>query len=230
MFKLFKHWVQNNSHPPKYILLILIILGCAYWHITQHFIQIKGAPTCGIWDVFQNWTLWFNVLCKEHPRLANVVLIVSTFWIDFSALFLFGRSLWGAGSRPLIALGLFLLFRQILQFIISLPLPSQIIWHDPGFPALLVTYKVSNDLYFSSHTGLAMLATIEFKRMGNQFFKYFAYFMLFFEIWTVIALQIHYTTDVYTAVVTVFLVSWIANRAAPKFDASLCRLDSWIRK
>lgn len=230
MITFLKNWFHSRNRPPKYIFLILIIFGCAYWHITQHFIQAKGAPKCGIEDLLHDWTLWFNLFCQAHPKFANAILIVSTFWIDFSALFIFGRSLWVGGSRPLVSLGLFFLFRQILQFMVSLPMPPNIIWHEPGFPALLVTYKVSNDLYFSSHTGMALLAAIEFKRMGNRFFEFLANFMFFFELWTVIALQIHYTMDVYTAIITVFLVSWIANRCSSNVDAFLCRLDSWIRK
>ena len=41
------------------------------------------------------------------------------------------------------------------------------IWRSPGVPSLLVTYGVSNDLFFSGHTALAVYGAIELGRWGG---------------------------------------------------------------
>ena len=56
--------------------------------------------------------------------------------------------------------------RQISQGMCSLPKPPGVLWMDPGFPTLLVTYKVSNDFFFSGHTALAVLSAIEICGIG----------------------------------------------------------------
>jgi len=35
------------------------------------------------------------------------------------------------------------------------------IWRHPGIPSLLVTYDVATDFFFSGHTAIAVLASIE---------------------------------------------------------------------
>jgi len=38
----------------------------------------------------------------------------------------------------------------------ALPAPPGMLWRDPGFPSLLVTYSVGNDFFFSGHTAFAV--------------------------------------------------------------------------
>ena len=40
------------------------------------------------------------------------------------------------------------------------------IWRNPGFPSLLVTYGVSNDFFISGHTAIAVLGAIAASKLG----------------------------------------------------------------
>jgi hypothetical protein len=44
--------------------------------------------------------------------------------------------------RPFLGLVIVLGLRQIMQALVALPAPPNLIWHYPGFPSLLVTYGV----------------------------------------------------------------------------------------
>jgi len=118
--------------------------------------------------------------------------------------------------------------RQVCQALCSMPTPEGIIWRDPGFPSLLVTYGVANDLFFSGHTGIAVYGAMELGRLGWTWLKIVAAGLVIFEAVTVILLRAHYTMDVFTGAVTAIMVACVASRLAPYCDRALIRTQ-WVR-
>jgi hypothetical protein len=105
----------------------------------------------------------------------------------------------------------------------SLPAPDEMIWHKTGVPTLLVTYGVSTDLFFSGHTGLAVLGAVELARTKKRSLLILGIGIAVFEAATVLILRAHYTMDVFTGAVTALLVSQVAALLAPRCDAWLAR-------
>jgi hypothetical protein len=101
--------------------------------------------------------------------------------------------------------------RQLSQALVALPAPPNAIWHDPGFPSLLVTYSVANDYFFSGHTAIAVLALTELARSKKHWLTALAVVVVLFEIVTVLALRAHYTMDVFTGVVTALYAAYLAD-------------------
>jgi membrane-associated phospholipid phosphatase len=95
------------------------------------------------------------------------------------------------------------------------------IWHDPGFPSLLVTYDVGNDFFFSGHTALAVFGAIELARSRRPLPVVLGVAIAVFEIVAVIVLRAHWTLDVYAAVVTAFCAAGVANWLGPYVDGAL---------
>ncbi len=102
------------------------------------------------------------------------------------------------------------------------------IWRSPGVPSLLVTYGVSNDLFFSGHTALAVYGAIELGRWGGPAWAVAGAGLAVFEAAAVIVLRAHYTMDVFTGAVTAFAAAVAADRLAPGCDAALVRLVTLI--
>ena len=105
----------------------------------------------------------------------------------------------------------------------ALPAPDEMIWHKTGIPTLLVTYGVSTDLFFSGHTGLAVLGAVELARTKKRPLLILGICIALFEAATVLILRAHYTMDVFTGAVTALLVSYIAALLAPRCDTWLAR-------
>jgi hypothetical protein len=97
------------------------------------------------------------------------------------------------------------------------------IWHYPGFPALLVTYGVSYDLFFSGHTAIAVFGAVELARLGGRWLAA-GLLIAVFEALTVLALRAHYTMDVFAAAVTALYAAGFAAAVAPACDRALARL------
>ena len=103
-----------------------------------------------------------------------------------------------------------------------MPPPPGIIWRNPGFPALLVTYGVSNDFFFSGHTALAVLGALEAAYFGPPWLAIITACIALGEMLIVLVLRAHYTLDVLAGALAAFLAAEVAGKVSPA-------LDAWLR-
>lgn len=205
----------------KRVLFVAIALGIWFW--TQALLGRRVPPAQGVGDAIHLWTASPHAYLLNHPRAANLLLIVSSAAIDAVGIFLLLASVFGRSLRPFLALVLLLILRQICQGLCALPPPEGMIWHSPGVPTLLVTYGVSTDLFFSGHTGVAVLGAIELARLGRRWLAVLGIAIAIGEAATVLVLRAHYTMDVFTGAVTAFCAAGVAAHCAPAIDRWLDR-------
>lgn len=200
----------------KRIIITALALGLWFW--TQSLIGARHLSGTGITDGLHQLTAPINSFLLHHPAATNILLVVSSALIDAFGIFLLLSWLFGRSVRPFLSLLLVMTLRQSMQALCALPAPEGIIWHSPGIPSLLVTYKVANDFFFSGHTAIAVLGLHEVARLRRRWLTAFACVVLVFEIVTVLSLRVHYTMDVFTGIVTALLVWNISSHLAPGID------------
>ena len=191
------------------------------WFWTQSLIARKSAPKAGIGDVAHDLTANWHRYFSTHPRAANAALITSSLFIDLIGLALIGAAIFGPTFAPFLAIMIVFGLRQICQNLCTLPPPPGIIWRNPGFPALLVTYEVGNDLFFSGHTALAVLGAIEAAQFGPLWLAVFTAAVALGEVLIVLVLRAHYTLDVVAGALAAFLAAAAGERLSPWVDAWL---------
>jgi hypothetical protein len=220
---------RRPARAPWWFRLALVVLGLAGWFGTQKLIGERAFPEHGIGDKLLEWSAPANDFLQEHPAWADGLLIVSSALIDALGIFLLTRSIFGPTIRPF--LGLLLLFglRQICQGLCALPQPDNIIWRNPGFPSLLVTYEVANDFFFSGHTAIAVFGAVELVRLRWRWLVPVAVGVALFQSGAVLVLRAHYTMDVFTGAVTALLVALVVNHLAPLCDQALARAFAGLR-
>ena len=206
--------------------LAVVVVGLGLWFLTQSLIGSRelsgddgsagGLLTRG--DGLLALTASINRFLHDHDVWANGLLIISSAFIDLLALFLIARGIFGASIRPMLGLIILFALRQLLQGLSALPAPEGMIWRDPGFPSLLVTYGVANDFFFSGHTAIAVYAGLEMARLGGPWFRVLGLAVILFEAFTVIALRAHYTMDVFTGALAAIYVAGLAGRMGPRCD------------
>jgi len=207
------------------IALRIFLTGAALslWFWTQRLIGARPLPASGIGDGLLSWTTPINSYLTVHHAACNALLIASSGIIDLLGIFLLASWIFGKTVRPFLGLVVLLGLRQLMQAIVALPSPAHTLWHDPGFPSLLVTYKVGNDYFFSGHTSVAVLGATELMRIGKRWLSAIAVLIMVFEITTVLVLQAHYTMDVFTGLIAALLVaSFIGRLSVP--------IDRWLEK
>jgi hypothetical protein len=191
-------------------------VALAAWFWTQSLIGARPLPVSGIGDWTHAVTSSANQYLLIHAMTANALLIVSSALIDLMGMFLLGRWLFQGETRPFLGLVMVLGLRQLMQACVALPAPPNEIWHNPGFPSLLVTYGVSNDYFFSGHTAIAVLAARELARFQWKWLTAVAVGLVAFEIATVLVLRAHYVMDVYTGLVTGLYAAHLADRISAR--------------
>jgi hypothetical protein len=192
------------------VRIAITAAALVFWFWTQSLIGARGLPAHGIGDGLHVVTASWNDYLQAHAKAANGLLIISSAAIDLLGIFLLLKFILGGALRPFIALVVVLGLRQIMQALVALPAPSNLIWHYPGFPSLLVTYGVANDYFFSGHTAIAVLGALELAR-GGRWSAALGVVIVIFEILAVLALRAHYTMDIFTGVVTALFAARIAD-------------------
>lgn len=212
--------------------MVLVALGLGAWFGTQAMIGKRPEPatpaemntaghviTSG--DQLLQWTApvyeWFAASNARWQAL----LISSSAVIDILTFTILGLSIFGRSFRPFAGLLMLFVLRQVCQGLSALPAPDGMIWSDPGFPSLLVTYGVSNDLFFSGHTAIAVFGAIEIARGGRPWRKLVAVVLALFLIASVVLVRAHYMMDVFTGAIAAILCSHWAQIVGPRLDSVL---------
>ena len=209
---------------PLWLRVAFVAAGLAAWFTSQALIGQRSFPEGTIGDAVHLWTAPLHDFLIDHPRAANALLITSSAVVDFVGVSLLFLSIFGASVRPFLGLLMLFILRQFCEGLCSLPAPDAMIWHKTSVPTLLVTYGVSTDLFFSGHTGLAVLGAVELARTKKRSLLFLGIGIALFEAATVLILRAHYTMDVFTGAVTALLVADVAARIAPRCDAALAKL------
>ena len=188
--------------------VLITVIALAVWFWTQSLLGARSSPTEPIGDGLHKLTAGLNAFFQSAPRGANALLIFSSALIDAMGIFLLGSWIFAGKLRPFLGLAILLVTRQVMQALCSLPPPSGIIWHYPGFPSLLVTYGVANDFFFSGHTAIAVFGATELARFRQKWLTVLAVCVVIFEIAAVLVLRAHYTMDVFAGI---FAALWMAH-------------------
>jgi len=211
-----------NPGPVRFALrLMLTIVALAFWFWSQSLLGARTAQVNGIGDGLHNLTAPANAYLHAHPLVADTLLIASSAIIDALGLFLLAGWLFGKSVRPFLGLFLLMILRQFMQALCPLPPPPGMIWHHPGVPSLLVTYKVASDFFFSGHTAIAVFAATELVRLKKNWLTLFGIVVALFEIFAVIVLRAHYTMDVFTGILAALFIAAHVERLAAPIDRFL---------
>jgi hypothetical protein len=203
---------------------LLVAAGLGLWFWTQSLIARRAFPEGRIGDRLLDVTSPWNRYLWNRPRAADAVLIVTSGIIDLLGIFLVGLAILGPSVRPFLGLVLLFALRQLCQGLCALPAPEHMIWRNPGFPSLLVTYGTSNDLFFSGHTAIAVYGSLELAHCAGPAGALAGAAIVLLEATAVLVLRAHYTMDVFAGAVTALWVWTLATALAPGMDGLLARL------
>lgn len=191
--------------------IIIIALGLAAWFLTQSWIgqrEFNGGIGDGVLELLSSANFYLN----KNPDVSSLLLILSSLVIDALGIFLLWQSVVGKSMRPFVGLLILFGMRQLCQAVCTLPAPDSMVWFDPTFPSLLVTYDVSNDFFFSGHTGIAVLGAVEIVRLKGRKWLPLGVMIVAFEALTVLVLHAHYTMDVFTGIIAALYASELSTK------------------
>lgn len=195
--------------------VVTVVLALVAWFWSQSLIGSRGLKGGVITDGLHELSAPWHAYLMQNPRVANAILIVSSAFIDVFGIFLIAAGIFGPSLRPFVSLLILFIFRQVCQVVCALPAPRDMIWRNPGFPSLLVTYGTANDFFFSGHTAVAVLGAIEIAHLCPWWVGALAGVVAFLEAVVVVVLRAHYTMDIFGAAVAAWcavgLGTWLCG-------------------
>jgi hypothetical protein len=191
------------------VRILMVAAMIATWHWSQRLLGSRGLGEGGIGDKLHEWMTPLHRYLQGNENAVRWLLITSSLGIDLLGLAVLHRGIFGPTAAPLVGLATLLALRQVSQYLTALPPPEGMIWRDPGFPSLFVTYHVQNDLFFSGHTALAVFGALTVATWGVPLLSLVALLVGIYEIFTVLALRAHWTMDVYAGFVTALVCFYL---------------------
>jgi hypothetical protein len=173
-------------------------------------------------------TAGINKRLNDNPRHANALLISSSLVIDILGFYLLLSAIFGPSIEPFLGLQILFALRQICQLYCPLPPPAGMIWRNPGFPTILVTYGTTDDLFFSGHTAIAVYGAMTLAATFGPIGIALGIAIAIFEIGVVLILRAHYTMDVFTGAITALFVYQVATRFAPAVDHLIAHIVTMV--
>ncbi|MGD0390000.1 MAG: phosphatase PAP2-related protein [Tepidisphaeraceae bacterium] len=210
------------AYPVLAARVLAIAGSLALWFWTQ-WLLARRAPATGeeaavICDGIHRRTARINRRLLDNPHRANALLISSSLVIDLLGFYLLASAIFGPTIQPFLGLLMLFALRQFCQAFCPLPPPPGMIWRSPAFPAMLVTYGTSNDLFFSGHTAIAVYGSAVLATACGPVGVLLGALIVLFEVSTVLVLRAHYTMDVFAGAVTALYVHRLAIDWAPTID------------
>ncbi|MCC6491104.1 MAG: hypothetical protein IT364_26690 [Candidatus Hydrogenedentes bacterium] len=216
LFFLRHEFIEGLRGPRLYALRAFVVAASLLaWFTTQSLLGTRALTSGAITDGMHELTAPLHRYLQARPKLVNVILIVSSAFIDIFGLFLIAAGIFGPSLRPFVALLLLFAMRQVCQAFCALQAPEGMIWRHPGVPSLLVTYTVESDFFFSGHTAIAVVAAVEIAHVAPWWLGVAAGIIAFLEASVVLVLRAHYTMDIFAAVAAAFCAIGLAGWICP---------------
>ena len=204
-----------------------VIAVYAAWLLTQALLERHRGLVPTFIDHTHQALAGVNAFLNAHPSMSNVILAASSFEVDLAAFSMVSFFFIQRKSRPLLALGLILIMRQLCQAAFSIAPPAGMIWHNPGFPSIVVTYSTSSDFFFSGHMALATLLAAELTaHRAARWKQAIAWAIIVVQGFVILSMRFHYVTDVVTGFLAALAATQVAGKIGDWVDE---RFAPWSR-
>lgn len=189
--------------------ILYIIAGYIFWITTQRILGLDVISQHRVIDRMHNFVRPINDYLRNNPHIMRYNFILSSLLIDINVSYVVLKYLLlDDDTRTITLLFSGFVLRQICQYTNRLPIPNNLIWFNPGFPSLFVTYHVENDFFFSGHTLIAFVTGLDIITNGNILFKIYGTLFILYELAVISFTFSHYFMDIYAAIATYFMLNY----------------------
>lgn len=216
----------SNSYKPyvtksAFFILILVLVA------VQNNVQvIKYSFTC-FYDLGVEATMSVAKSLSENPTLRHALIIISSLLIDTTIMTTF--VIWiikGRSWRFFFTAACFYGVRAILQFVFMMPFPAYFTFDYPGFPSLMVSYKKTNDFFYSGHIGIPLICGYQFYKSSNYNITIVCICISLFQGSIMLIHHAHYGVDLIIGMICAHYFCKITEKYIKYIDNSLISIDA----
>ena len=194
--------------------ILYIIAGYVFWITTQKILGLDTISQNSVIDRMHLLVTPINNFLRRNPNFMKYNFILSSLLIDLNVIYIMLKYLLiDDDTRTITLFFSGFILRQICQYINRLPVPKNLIWFNPGFPSIFVTYHVENDFFFSGHTLIAFITGFDIISNGDIISKIYGISFIVYELSVISFTFSHYFMDIYAAVATYFMLNYFYDSA-----------------
>jgi uncharacterized protein involved in cysteine biosynthesis len=226
-----KGWMVNTKTSMvtdwrRWLVRVIIILIFGLFAYAVQLFKHHQPDVPKMEDHTHEWLKEPNRVFIDSHFLRNFFTALSSFFVDCSVLFFLIGGMLSGTSRTVLNFAIVMTLRQLSQLTVDLPIPKHLWFEYPGFPSLFVNYAVKNDFFFSGHTCLAMMVTLEVRKLfpTKRWLLWLTSLVSVHQMIIVLIFRTHYIQDVVSGFFAPFFVQFVAKKLAKKIDA-WCGLD-----
>lgn len=196
----------GSSNSILIIKITICIIGIFMIAFMNNYKTLFIENVICINDAFFNGFSGINNSLTYDVSAKNAILIIGGLLVDLSILATsVYYTLYGKSWRFLISTFLFYGVRALFQLMYIMRTPPNYIFSYPGFPSLFVSYKSTNDFFFSGHVGFPLLCAYE-SRNVKFWFLYVGIFISVYMAFLMISTRGHYSIDIYFGFIFVIYI------------------------
>lgn len=193
--------------------ILSLIAAYIFWIATQKILAMDTVNPTTIVDRMHQLFDPVNTYLRTNQDIMRYNFILSSLLIDINLCYISLKFLLGDDVKTMTLLFSGFVLRQICQYINRLPYPKNLIWFNPGFRSLFVTYHVDNDFFFSGHTLIAFVTGFDIISNGDIVSQIYGTVFILYELLIISLTFSHYFMDIYAAVATYFMLNHFYNLA-----------------
>ena len=215
-------------------LAVVLLYGTLLYLLANSFFAVwsQSYSSVSFTDYAHDAVVNFTNFLSQHRWARSFILGFDSFLIDVCAAGVI--VLWmvyGVSKSLLFSIVIFYSIRTLGMSFCQWPLPKFIVFEDPGFPSLLVSYAMTNDLYFSGHTGIMTILVLEtWLYYRSPAFFALALFALLYTVFTLAVLQAHFINDILIGFVTAVWIQQLIYRYRYSLTIHVLRIYTWAFK
>lgn len=123
--------------------------------------------------------------------------------------------------RPVVIIVLYLALKLFCQYIFIMKYPDDNLWEFPGFPSLLISYKHSNNFFFSGPVGLSIIFGYELTKLDSKVYRtigWIVYSNIALQVFLDLSIRSHYFIDIVAGYFAAHYLILVADSIYPYFD------------
>lgn len=152
-------------------------------------------------DRLIEWSRPVHNFYKENVVFRNAFTLISSLCLDIIMLYgslrwVFFEETWRIGVATLAFYGV----RAMVQSLYVMRFSDEYLFESPPFISIVVSYRKTNDYFFSGHVGFPILVAQEFFMINQPVIGCFCLFVSCMEEFLVCVARTHYSIDIFTGI------------------------------
>ncbi len=204
---------QSLFYIAKFLFFLILIYKIITRGKDEIFDQIKTQYCLN--DLLYEYTQNLNQILRFHDYLRNFIMILSSGTLDFSLLIMcYTWIMYGKNWRPVISLTIFLVLRELFNFIFKIRSDEDLLWKYPGFPSLTITYHNRGDYFYCGSIGVYIICILELNDYKRYIIKWISIFGAIIHFLLLITLRSTYTVSLIYGIFIAHYVHIISNKCS----------------